>query len=162
MLNPNMRNRCEACLLPQPAEDPVLAHLHNRIAELEDENSNLRQLDETIRNNASLFDALLSRCRDSILLLTPEMTILRLINSVLGYQERELLGENLLSLVHPEDSPAAAEAFANLLDGRAQTHVLEFRARDASGTWVRLDVQMTDMLDDAHVQAIVCHSRRIA
>lgn len=145
---------------PQPPED-LVAHLLHRISELEDENSNLRRLKSTIRGNIRVFDALMSRCHVGILLLTPEMTIVRLLQSVLGYSESELPGENVLSLFHPEDASEAAEAFHGLLNRQARTRVIECRVRNAEGTWVRLEIEMTDMLDDAHVQAIVFHCRRV-
>lgn len=93
------------------------------------------------------------------MLLTPEMTILRLIHSVLGNSENELLGQPLLSMVHSEDSPAVGEAFSSLLNGRGETQVVECRVRGAEGPWNWFEIRMTDMPDDPHVQAIMlnCH-----
>ena len=59
---------CEACPIRRRAEEQVVAHLLERISELEDENMNLRKLEETIQRNVHLFDVVLRASHDAILL----------------------------------------------------------------------------------------------
>ena len=148
-------------LQPRPAADPAIARLLDRISELEDENTELRQLEDTIRSNMHLFEALLRNSREAILLITPEMTILRLIHSVLGYSEADLLGHQIQAFIHPDDSGVLERSFSQLLAGHSRDVVCVCRVRDASGQWNSVEVCMTDMLDDTQVQAVVLNCRRI-
>ena len=162
MSNLYARNQCEACQISQRQEDQVVAHLLGRISELEEENDNLRKLEETIRRNSYLFDTLLRGSHEAILLLNPEMTILRLVHSALGYSERDLLGQPVLAFIHPEDAQLLEDCRSNLLSGRAVARAIEMRGLNADGKWVWLGGYVTDLLDDPNVQAIVLNLRRIA
>ncbi len=150
-----------SCFLPEAPEDNAIARLLERISELEQENASLMRLDETIRRNVHLFEALLNQSYDSILLLTPEMTIFRLVHSVLGYREDQLLGESQLSFIHPEDAPAFQVAFSKLMEGKESTVTLECRVRSAAGLWTWFEMRLTDLLNDPDIQAIVMNGRRI-
>ncbi len=156
------RNQCEACQFPQRPEDQVVAHLLERISELEEQNDNLRKLEETIRRNNYLFDMLLRGSREAILLLNPELTILRLVHSALGYSERDLLGQPVLAFVHPDDAHLFEDCCSNLLTSRVGTQTIEMRGLHADGRWIWLAGNVTDLLDDPNVQAIVLNLRRIA
>lgn len=162
MSNLYARNQCEACQFPQRSEDQVVAHLLERISELEEENDNLRKLEETIRRNSYLFDMLLRGSREAILLLNPELTILRLVHSTLGYSEKDLLGQPVLAFIHPDDAHVLEDCCSNLLRSRVGTGAIEMRGLGADGKWVGLGGHATDLLDDPNVQAIVLNLRRIA
>jgi PAS domain S-box-containing protein len=146
---------------PDPAEDPTVLQLRERVSELELENASLRHLDETIRRNARLFEALVSRSRDGAFLITPQMTFLKVIHSVLGNTDQTLAGRSLLSIMHPEDRARVGEAFSALLEAPGQSVVCDCRSRDQNGEWRWMEVEMTDMLDDPDVQAIVLNNRDI-
>jgi len=160
---PNLyaQNQCEACQIRPRAEDQVVTHLRERISELEDENDNLRKLEETIRRNSYLFDVLLRASQEAILLVNPELTILRLIHSTLGYSENDLVGESVLAYIHPEDAHRLEDCLVDLLRNHAEARAIEIRGLGANGKWIRLAGHVTDMLDDPNVQAIVLNLRRI-
>ncbi|HTS49423.1 MAG TPA: PAS domain-containing protein [Bryobacteraceae bacterium] len=161
MSNLYARNQCEACQFPQRPDDQVVAHLLERISELEEENDNLRKLEETLRRNSYLFDMLLRGSREAILLLNPELTILRLVHSTLGYSARDLLGQPVLAFIHPDDAHLLEACCSDLLKSRAAARTIEMRGLGADGSWVWLEGYVTDMLDDPNVQAIVLNLRRI-
>jgi len=155
-----MKNSCQHVIHPARLDDQQIADLRDRIAELEAENSSLRQFEQTLRRNEGLFTALLRGSRESIVLLSAQMTFLRVVHSLLGYQDEDLAGQSLLSVVHPDDFSAASEAFTRVLEGAARSAVCEIRIRDKEGIWRWLEIEMTDMLDEADVQAIVLNNRR--
>jgi PAS domain-containing protein len=161
MFEPHTRNHCECCLNPPFQEDNVVAHLLSRISALEEENRNLERLEETIRDNTYLFEAFLSRTHDGIVLLTPEMTILRLIHPAFAHSEGELIGQSALRYLHPDDREPFTRAFIRLLGGPEKNHSLRCRARHKNGEWVLADFDMTDMLDDPKLQAILVSYRAI-
>jgi PAS domain-containing protein len=154
------QNHCQAC--QHCVEEPQIPELLERISELEDENVNLRKLEEIIQNNTYLFEALLRASHEAILLLSPELTILRLIHSALGYSEKDVLGQSLLTFLHPDDVRRVEQACAGLISGSNKTCLVECRALGPRSTWVWEEFQMTDMLDDPCVQALVFNVRRIS
>jgi two-component system, NtrC family, sensor kinase len=135
--------------------------LRDRIAELEEENANLKQLDDTIRKNIRLFDRILFRSREGILLLTPDMIILRLIHSSVGYSAANLSGQPVLQFVHPEDASRFRKSFSELLSAQSKTARCEIRLMMNEGNWAWVEAEMTDLLDDPDVQAILLNGRNI-
>jgi PAS domain S-box-containing protein len=148
--------------MPQHNDDPTTSEsLRDRIAELEAENAHFRDLEETVRRNARLVEVLLDKSHDGFLLVTPQLTVLRIMHSALGNTDENLAGRPVLTKVHPEDRARVAEAFSRLLSNPSHAITLECRASDRNGAWRWVEVEMTDMLDDPYVQAIVFNSRDI-
>lgn len=145
----------------QTAPDAMIAKLRDRISDLEEENTNLRRLDEVVRRNARLFEAVLSHSHDGFFLVTPRMTFLKVIHSVLGNTDRDLAGQPVLSIIHPEDRAQMEMAFSGLLSDPSRSAICECRAQDKEGRWCWMEVEMTDMLDDPDVQAVVFTNRNI-
>ena len=138
-----------------------LQQLQERVAELEAENAALRHLQETVRRNARIFEAALSKSHEGFLLVTPQLTFLRAIHSLLGNRNEDLVGRSLLAKIHPEDGAHVTEAFIRLLANPSQSVTVECRVSDPQGEWHRLEVEMTDMLDDPDVQAVVWNAREV-
>jgi PAS domain S-box-containing protein len=135
--------------------------LRDRIAELEAENAYLRELEETVRRNARMVEALLAKSHDGFMLVTPQLTVLRIMHSAVGNSDENMAGHPVLTKVHPEDRARVTEAFARLLANPFQAVKIECRASTADGDWRWLEVEMTDMLDDPYIQAGVFNSRDI-
>ncbi|HYL78423.1 MAG TPA: PAS domain S-box protein [Bryobacteraceae bacterium] len=147
--------------MSQAVHDPSVEELRERVSELEAENAMLRQLDEAFRRNSRLFEALLARSQDAILLVTPQLTFLKVVHSVLGNTDRELTGQPVLSVLHSDDGARVTESFGRLLSGQHKSVICECRAMGSDGAWHWVEVEMTDLLDDPDVQAIVFNGRRI-
>jgi PAS domain S-box-containing protein len=157
---PNMFKFNHSQALSETTE-PIVLQLHERVAELEAENAALRQLQETVRRNAKIFEAVLSKSHEGFLLVTPQLTFLRAIHSVLGNRDEELVGRSLLTKIHPDDGAYITRAFVGLLGNPSQSVTVECRVSDPQGQWHRMEVEMTDMLDDPDVQAVVWNARQI-
>jgi PAS domain S-box-containing protein len=158
-----MRKLHDLLLTPEPFEESPesILQLRERVAELEAENANLRQLEETVRRNARLVDALFSKSHDGFLLITPQMTFLRAIHSLLGNTDENVAGRSVLTKIHPDDRAHFTEAFSRLLSNPSEAVTLECRVGNQNGEWRWMEVEMTDMLDDPDVQAIVLNNRDI-
>jgi len=163
----NIRNLRTMLAVPDPREEETpfgiqaIEQLRNRVAELEEQNANLRRLDDTIRKNARLFGILLERCLEGIGLLTADLIVLRLIHSTAGYEETDVSGQPFLAFIHPDDAGSFQRSFSQLLAAQAKSVSCEFRFRRKDGSWVWLACEMTDMLDDPDVQAILLNVRNI-
>jgi PAS domain S-box-containing protein len=139
----------------------TVQQLHERLAELEAENAALRQLQETVRRNAKIFQAVLTKSHEGFLLVTPQLTFLRAIHSVLGNRNEDVVGRSLLAKIHPEDAAHVTECFVHLLAAPSQSVTVECRVSDSQGEWHWMEVEMTDMLDDPDIQAVVWNARAI-
>lgn len=155
-------HQLRSILAPSPAaQASVVDQLRERVGELEEENANLRRLDDTIRKNVRLFERILHRCREGILLVTPDLIILRLIRSSVGYADVELLGQPILQFIHPDDAGCFQKAFSELLTAQSKTVCCEVRLKKNDGSWAWVEAEMTDLLDDPDVQAILLNGRNI-
>jgi two-component system, cell cycle sensor histidine kinase and response regulator CckA len=80
---------------------------------------------------------------------------------VLGYTPEEAHGLSALEMVHPEDLPAVADAFAAVVrESGALVHA-EYRARRKDGTWRMLHSTARNLLDEPAVAGIVVNSRDV-
>lgn len=154
-----MHNLRDLIAFAHEPKDPPAENLLARIAELEEENTRLRQVEEACERNVRSFEALVRNSQDGILVVTPAMTVLRLIRSVVGSKESELLGQSVLSVTHPEDAEIVKELFSRLLSSDCESVTGEFRVRTQTGTWAWIETQLTDMLEVPDVQAIVVNYR---
>jgi PAS domain S-box-containing protein len=83
------------------------------------------------------------------------------IEAVLGYQPSELVGANILPLVHPDDRPAVVAMDKAVRAGRERQPPLEVRFRHKDGSWRYLEVVASNLLDDPAVRAVVVNSRDV-
>ena len=110
------------------------------------------------------FERLLQESADYIQLLDADGTIEYLtpsVEHVLGYDPESKVGENSLSLVHPEDRERAAEQFQSIVDDPEDVSTVELRVRHRDGSWRWLSVRSRNMLDDEAIGAIVGNVRDI-
>lgn len=83
------------------------------------------------------------------------------IERVLGYTPEELVGSNLLALVHPEDNARRA---ANLAQAQMEpgTHVpVEFRIHHRDGSWRYWEAITTNLLAEPSVGGLVINARDV-
>jgi len=149
-------------IFPSKTAESRLQQLQERVAELEAENAGLRQLQEKVRRNGKIFEAVLRKSHGGFLLVTPQLTFLEAIHSVLGNRDADLVGRSLLSKIHPEDGARVTLALVGLLANPSQSVTVECRLSDPHGQWHRMEVEMTDMLDDPDVQAVVWNAGDIS
>ncbi len=109
------------------------------------------------RNDAR-FRALVERASDVTALTSREGLVLYLSPSVVGltgYTPEELVGQNFMSWVHPEDQPSVAEAMAVVRSRPGATSRVEARITHKDGTERWVNATGTNLLDDPAVGAIV-------
>ncbi len=84
------------------------------------------------------------------------------VKHVLGYEPEEFVGQQIFSLVHPDDVAKARKAFEEgLLNAELRVrHELRFRKRDQS--WCHLEVVGQSHLDNPEIAGVVLSSRDIS
>ena len=117
------------------------AFLTRALEELQEEIDEHKQVDMEFR---SIFE----QTAVGIATLNPEGCVIRsngAAQQFLGYAEGELCGKHFTQLTHPEDEPAARQAFAELLDGTDGQYQSERRClrKDGGMIVVRLTVSVT-------------------
>ncbi len=81
--------------------------------------------------------------------------------ATLGYRPEELLGEDALDRVHPEDRPIALRALTEVLQESGASRRIEIRFAHSSGRWMTLDVIGKNLLDNPGIRGIVINTRDI-
>jgi PAS domain S-box-containing protein len=81
---------------------------------------------------------------------------------VLGAAPAEFVGQQHLFGVHPDDQPAVAQAFRQVMAGANPSTQMEFRARHADGTWRTLRASAGPLFDaEQQISGVVSSVRDI-
>lgn len=132
-----------------------IEQLTAQVSDLLEENANLRLLDEVMRRNNALFDALLANSSAGITLTGPDRRIVRVVRGLTGFSPEDLTGVLIESLAVPEDREVVKECYKLLLSRQCRQVRREIRAPRADGAIRWFSITLTDMLDDQNVQGIV-------
>ncbi len=121
--------------------------------------------EEALRASEAYYQALLEQSIDCITVLDETGTIRYespSVTALLGYEPDELLGMNVFDYVHPDDIPAAVEAFSKGLGSPVGSSAyMEVRFKHKDGTWRWFGGVGWNMLNDPVVSGVILNSREI-
>ena len=123
-----------------------------------------RQTEEALRSNESRFRALIENGLDNISLLAVDGTLLwesPATIRMLGYQPDEFIGQDMFSLVHPEDLEWMREIYGEIIQAPGSRQHRSFRLRHANGTWRWAEAIVTNLLHEPSVNALVVNYRDV-
>lgn len=80
---------------------------------------------------------------------------------ILGYEQGEITGTSVFSLIHPDDRPAVTEAFAKATHEPGATVAAEFRFRHRDGSWQILHAAGKSLVDNAGEIRVVVSARNV-
>ena len=83
------------------------------------------------------------------------------VSRVLGYEPVELLGENALEMVHPEDLAPVRYSFDRTINGPNRTLAIEYRVRHRDGSWRMIESMSRPVLDESGISGMVVNCRDI-
>lgn len=85
------------------------------------------------------------------------------IERVMGYESEEMVGQNVLEYVHPDDLPLVVESTQKALaePGLAR-NAISYRFRHKDGSWHHVESTGTYLLEDPEVGGIVVVTRDVA
>jgi diguanylate cyclase (GGDEF)-like protein/PAS domain S-box-containing protein len=122
------------------------------------------QQDAIEREGSERFQALIQSSTDVICIVSAE-GIVRYqspsVIQVLGYDVAAMLGIDIATLFHPEDTSRAAAEFANVLAEAGSSRVFECRLRHSDGSWRYTETRITNMLHVAAVNGLVFNTRDV-
>jgi PAS domain S-box-containing protein len=83
------------------------------------------------------------------------------IQAVLGFKPADLMGQNVISLIHPEDQPSVMETLKRISAGEENQARFEKRMRHRNGSWRNVEWIIQNLLQDRVVEGIVVNLRDV-
>src|SRR5262249_20344379 len=80
---------------------------------------------------------------------------------IVGYTPEELVGQNVLAFLHPDDLPPLQTLFAGLFGGGAVRAAHDGRFRHKDGSWRVLEGVGTRVVDPTGMASVVINSRDV-
>ena len=118
---------------------------------------------ERLRHSEERFRAMIEKSGNAVSLVNADGRVIY--NSpnyerIMGYRESRI-GESAFSLIHPEDLESVMIPFNEVMRTPGAERTGVFRARHRDGSWLWLNVTITNLLDDPAVGALVSNMRDI-
>lgn len=113
-----------------------------------------------IESRERYFRTLIEKAKDVITILDRDGIIVYespAAELISGYQIDELIGMNMLDLIHPDDLKQVADNFARNVTEPASSVSMELRFRRKDGSWCWVEGTSTNLLDDPTVSGIICN-----
>lgn len=83
------------------------------------------------------------------------------IEKTLGFRVDDIIGQNLLDFVHPDDVNEVSTIFSHVVDDRHFSPNIEFRVRNNKNEWRIFQAIVTNLLNEEFVEGIVMNSRDV-
>lgn len=114
--------------------------------------------------NESLFRTLIENSSDIIALVTAEGIVSYVsppVTRMMGYTSEDLVGQNFMRLIHPDDLPLIQQTFATILQSPGQSSTAEYRLLCKDDSWKWFEGTGVNLLHDPIAHAIVGNFRDI-
>lgn len=122
-------------------------------------------LTEELKRSEARFRSLVQNTSDIITVLAEDGAILYespAVDVILGYRLDTRLKSNFRSYIHPDDVEKLQKSRSIFLQATGSVRGLEVRMRHANGTWLWVEVHLTNLLTDPNVSGIVANYRDIS
>ncbi|GMV90637.1 MAG: hypothetical protein AMXMBFR82_04150 [Candidatus Hydrogenedentota bacterium] len=121
--------------------------------------------EEALSRNERYFRALTENALDLVTVLNADGTIRYVspsVSTVLGYSPEELIGTDIIKLIHADDREQVAQALVQGIEHPETTHRLQCRASHQDGSWRTLECMGRSLLDDPNIRGAIINSRDIS
>ncbi len=129
-----------------------------------EERARLRAVEIELVRREKYFRTLTENSLDVLCILSRDGNLLYAspsIERVLGYKPEEMLGQNYLARVHPDDLPRVREAFQFALAHPERTVKIQFRHQNKNGEWRHLELVGQNHLQDPEIGGFVADCRDV-
>lgn len=123
-----------------------------------------KQAEQALRQSEERFRSLIEHALDIIMILTPDNTISYIspsVEKVLGYAVADLVGQNLVEFIHPEDLGVAHDRLTNAAQYANLTSSIELRARHHDQSWRILEAISQPIVDSTATRRVMVNARDI-
>jgi diguanylate cyclase (GGDEF)-like protein/PAS domain S-box-containing protein len=117
-----------------------------------------------LRRQERRFRQLVQNSYDVVTINRPDGTITYMSGGsqrMFGRAPQQRTGANIFELLHADDRSRIEGYFADVIADPARTVLWRSRFRHADGSWRRIEVLTTNMLDEPSIRGIVCNSRDV-
>jgi PAS domain S-box-containing protein len=124
----------------------------------------LKKATEALHLSEERLRAMTQFSSDIITVLEPDGTVRSEtggIASMLGYTEVEMVGQNALSFIHPDDRTLVQRTINGLASGERVADSVTFRFKHADGSWRYLESVGNSQVDNPAICGIVVNSRDV-
>ncbi len=115
-------------------------------------------------HDVSLAALLLAHQRDVTLLIDNDARINYAspsVRTLAGYAAEDVIGEEMLSFVHPDDTDLTAGGYLRFTNGHENDEPIQFRIRTADGYWLWCESRLSKMIDAPYEGFTVVNLREI-
>ncbi len=123
-----------------------------------------KQAEQALRQSEERFRSLIENALDIIIILDLAGNITYVspsVEKILGYPVTNLVGENILNFIHPDDRATTAPRFANSAQNPEFTGSIEFRHCHQDGSWRILEAIGQPFVDSAATRRVMVNARDI-
>ena len=124
-----------------------------------------RQTEGIAGASPETFQALIENSLDGVLIMGPKLEVLYqnpATARILGYKLGDLVGEDVLGLIHPEDMRKTAHRLSRVSQIPGDTDRAYLRVKHKDGTWRAIDVWANNLLQNPFVNGIAIYFRDIS
>ncbi|HNX95667.1 MAG TPA: PAS domain S-box protein, partial [Holophaga sp.] len=84
------------------------------------------------------------------------------VKAILGYEPHELIGQNGLDNIHPQDLPQAGATLRDAIANPGIAYRSEYRYHHKDGSWIPLETVGVNWIQDPDIQGILLNGRDIS
>ena len=120
--------------------------------------------EQIVVNSEKYFRALIENSTDALVVVSPEGYLLyegKSNKSITGYEHNELLNQNVIKVIHPDDVVAVNELLKNILENPQIIASLEIRFLQKGGTYRWLETKWKNALNEPSVGGIIINANDI-
>lgn len=118
----------------------------------------LKQANTIIDSRQEMLAQMLGNSVDVFILVNRQNEVLYCspnIETVLGYNDEELLGKNGFALVHPDDMPSAFAIFEAELLNPGSNKSIDLRFKRKNNSWLWAEVKGKNLFNNPHIRAML-------
>jgi PAS domain S-box-containing protein len=111
------------------------------------------------------FQALVENSLDGVVIMGPKLEVLYqnpATARILGYELGDLVGEDVLGLIHPDDMRKTAHRLSRVSQIPGDSDRAHLRVKHKDGSWHAIDVWATNLLQNPAVNGVVIYFRDIS
>ncbi len=122
------------------------------------------QANLAVRKQEARFRSIIENSSDLITITDSEGTIMYMspsVHRILGFEPEELVGRSSLDLVHEDDIGSLELSMSQLLGAGLDLRTTTYRHRHKDGSWVTLEIEGRNLLDQVDVEGVVLNARDV-
>lgn len=155
----------------EKTQQDLKAKINDRTEQLLTSNQTLqREIEQRVRVEAILstsekhFRSLIESSLDLITIINAEERLTYInpaVKKILGFQSKELIGDDIFNYIHPDDVETVSQAVHKDISIMGQVITLDFRIKHKSDKWLTIEAVIQNMLDMPAVNGIMITARDV-